>query len=343
MHHYEIINEIYSGVGIKVNLCKKNGKLVVVKELVDENYFYYLNKEILILEKIGFHENIVNIREAFIFGKKIYAEYEFYDKGDLYDHIKNNGVFDEAQAINLLNQIISALIHSKNCGYYHCDVKPENILLRNFSEFVLSDWDLARKIDDSSRNLVYGSSLSMPPEVILGQHCETSDVYSLGCLLYFCLFGKRIFNLKTSTKRNEVIIKHLKERVVIDGNKFSNEFKKLLSLMFQKNPKERIKLDEISDFLKGKEIKKIEDSINILQNVESFISKENIKKNIKKSLEKYKEKKEDFKKTGNEKSKDEMLSHLIALKCILSKSTQTEIIREIDKEDINFFLEFNLN
>lgn len=140
-----------------------------------------------------------------------------------------------------------------------------------------------------------------------------------------------------------MVIKHLREKVVINDNKFSNEFKKLLILMFHKNPNKRVRFDEISDFFNGKEIKTREDSANILQDVESFISKENIKKNIKKSLEKYKEKKEDFKKSGNEKSKDEMLSHLIALKYISSKSAQTEIIEKIDKEDIDFFLEFNLN
>lgn len=128
--------------------------------------------------------------------------------GDLYDFIKLNGVFDETKAISLLSQITKTLIHSKKHGFFHYDIKPENILLRDENEFVISDCDLAKSTNTNIISLNHGSTLTMALEIMLGELSENSDVYSLDCLLYFCLFGKRVFDLKISIPQYERVLTH---------------------------------------------------------------------------------------------------------------------------------------
>lgn len=333
MYKYEIIKKIGSGTGTLINLCKKDGKEVVLKELIDSDYFNNLKEEVEILTKLFPHKHIIHINENFIFDKKIYLEYEYCNFGDLYDYIKDNGVLSEKQAIALLSQLISAISHSKKIGYYHCDIKPENVLLRTPNEFVLCDWDLAKKVQDISANFNYGSTLSMAPEIILGQMSDTSDIYSLGCLLYFCLFGKRVFDLTTSEPKYKRVLKHLEFKFELPKNDLSPSFQDLITLMLYKNPKKRATLEEIEEFLNGKNISSREDNYDIYNTLSDYINDENIKKNKKKSLKKYENNKVNFDKDGNETSKDSMCAHLIIL-AYLKDNTAQEVLSRFYKNGI---------
>jgi serine/threonine protein kinase len=334
MHKYEIIKELDSSTGVVINLCKKDNQLVVIKESTHPDYFENLNDELTILSQLSSHKHIIQIQESFIFGQKIYIEYEYYQNGDLYDYIKNNGILDEPTVLQLLTQLVSALIYAKEVGYYHCDIKPENILLRSSLEYVLSDWDLAKKIENSSVSLNYGSGLSMAPEVILGQYCDTSDIYSLGCLVYFCLFGKRVFDLKTSEPKHGRILKHLEEDVTFPKNNMSNNFHELVKLMLYKNPKRRVTLEEIQDYLNGKNIILRFDECNICENLNDFINNENKQKNKIKSLQKYEKHKKEFEENKSESSKSSMLAHLIVLSYLGDKESQNELISFANKNEL---------
>lgn len=331
MIKYEIIKELGSGTGTVINLCKKNDSYVVLKELVDSHYFDNLEDEQVVLSKLSPHKHISNLQESFIFGKKIYLEYEYYSQGDLYDFIKTNGTLNESKALILLSQLTSALLHAKMLGYYHCDVKPENILLRTQNEFVLCDWDLVRKVKNTSSSLHYGSSLSMAPEVMLGQISSTSDVYSLGCLIYFCLFGERVFNLKTSESKYGIVLKHLENIPKLPSNSLSNGFKELLTWMLYKDPKQRVTLEEIKNFLDGKKNILRKDNVEVYKFVQDIISKENLKKNQLKSLKKYEQYKDKYEKELNKSDKNLMLAHLIILAYLDDKRSQ-KILSEIYQE-----------
>ena len=50
MNKYEIIRKLGSGVGTIVNLCKKNDKKIVIKELTDIKYYDNLEDELKIFD-----------------------------------------------------------------------------------------------------------------------------------------------------------------------------------------------------------------------------------------------------------------------------------------------------
>jgi serine/threonine protein kinase len=325
MYKYEIIQQLAQGTGTVINLCKKQEQYVVIKELIESKYFDNLEEELNILLSLSPHKHIINLNKSFIFGQKIYLEYEYYEKGDLYDCIKLCERFEEKQARLLLSQLVSALIHAKAMGYNHCDIKPENILLRQNGEFVLCDWDLAKKIDNTDSSLNYGSSLSMAPEVILGQISDVSDVYSLGCLLYFSLFGKRVFDLKVNDGKDKRVLNHLEQEVDFPDNNISTEFLQLIKAMLFKNPKQRITLYEIQRFLNVERVIFREDKKNIYDNIDDFIDIFHMEKNKIKSSKKYEQWQKKYSEDATESSKNTMFAHLIIMAYLQDKEAQHKL------------------
>lgn len=255
-NQYFFESSLATGVGTELSLCRadhKEGPYVVVKQLVDPEYLDNLETEFEVLGHIHPHDRIIALLDGFIFRQQAFLVYEYYPHGDLYRHIRKNGPLSEPDAVKLLAQLASALRHARQYGYFHCDVKPENVLLRAPGDCVLADWDLCRRSDQLRVSMHSGSTLSMAPEVILGQLHEVSDVYSLGCLLHFCLFGSRVFGMTAASLPHERITLHLEQDYVIPDSYISSGLSVLLMAMLAKSPQERATLDDIFTYLEGRE------------------------------------------------------------------------------------------
>lgn len=257
MNRYFVEKKIAQGMGTELSLCRINhqdGELCVVKELVETEHLDNLESEYEVLSSVPQHPGIIGLIDSFLFKKNAYLVYEFCPSGDLFNFIKTNGPLSELQTINLLSQLVGALQHARNHGFFHCDVKPENVLLKNNRTFVLADWDMARKSHQRRVSMHYGSTLSMAPEVMLGQLHENSDVYSLGCLLHYCIFGKRVFELTSKSLPHERVLSHLAANYEMPESNFSVHFQGLLNRMLRKNPQSRASLSDIQAFLSGEKL-----------------------------------------------------------------------------------------
>lgn len=74
------------------------------------------------------HENIVTFYEPFTTITSTFLPMELCG-GDLFDYIEVHGALTEPAGRALFRQVVAALQHCHSLGIYHCDVKPENILL----------------------------------------------------------------------------------------------------------------------------------------------------------------------------------------------------------------------
>ena len=81
----------------------------------------------------------------------------------------------------------------------HLDIKPSNIMFRPTGEAVLIDYGLSRHLDlpdllAEEFRLPYGTAPYMAPEQVMGiRHDSRSDIFALGCLMYFFATGVRPF------------------------------------------------------------------------------------------------------------------------------------------------------
>jgi serine/threonine-protein kinase len=106
-----------------------------------------------------------------------------------------NGPLPWPEAVRICGQLADALRAAHEVGIVHRDVKPGNVVLIGDGVKLL-DFGIARAPNDTqlTGNLTIGTPLCMAPEQIRGRGAEPeSDIYALGCVLFWCLTGRPPF------------------------------------------------------------------------------------------------------------------------------------------------------
>ena len=127
---------------------------------------------------------------------RLYVDMRLVVGRDLQDII-NDGALEPERAVNIIEQIASALRSAHRIGLVHRDVKPSNILVTEDDFAYLIDFGIARAAGDShmtGTGNVIGTWAYMAPErVTTGQTDPRGDTYALGCVLHECLTGSQPF------------------------------------------------------------------------------------------------------------------------------------------------------
>ncbi|KAL8118272.1 serine/threonine-protein kinase AtPK2/AtPK19-like [Apium graveolens] len=205
--------------------------------IIKNNHVDYMNAERNILTKVV-HPFIVPLRYSFQTKSKLYLILDFINGGHLFYHLYRQRMFSEDQAILYTAEIVSAVSHLHNSGIVHRDLKPENILMDADGHVMLTDFGLAKEIDESSRsNSMCGTTEYMAPEILLSKgHNKDADWWSVGILLYEMLNGKPPY-----THANR---KKLQERIINEKMKLpphlTTDAHSLLKGLLQKDPTKRL-------------------------------------------------------------------------------------------------------
>lgn len=119
------------------------------------------------------------------------------------------GFNQRIQLLDILIDVCNTLAYAHAKGVIHRDLKPANIIVGNFGETIVVDWGLAQVLEDDDNTYFYREALThqrdslsdsstsealgtpayMAPEQFKGQANKTSDVYSLGVILYKIITG----------------------------------------------------------------------------------------------------------------------------------------------------------
>ena len=145
------------------------------------------------------HPRIVQIFEVGDHAGLPFFSLEFVDGGTLANklHGKPLAPREAAQLVEALAQGIQA---AHQAGVVHRDLKPANVLLTRHGEPKITDFGLAKRLDDDSGRTTEGAIMGTPsymaPEQAAGRVQELGpavDVYALGAILYECLTGRPPF------------------------------------------------------------------------------------------------------------------------------------------------------
>jgi serine/threonine protein kinase len=129
-----------------------------------------------------------------------------YVKGDSLRSLISKDGMDFLQAAGIIRQIGLALHAAHECGVWHRDVKPENILVQNLDEreqrVKVIDFGIAiitqvGILGDRSETRVAGSFHYMAPEQLDGKPEASSDIYALGVIAFELITGRRPFSAET--------------------------------------------------------------------------------------------------------------------------------------------------
>jgi len=144
------------------------------------------------------HPNVVPIHDAGEVDGQLYLAMRLVVGTDLESLLRGQGPLEPARAAAICRQAATALDAAHAKGLVHRDVKPSNILLDGSEHVYLADFGLSRRLDELGAEAGAGHSVGTPayvaPEQLEGGPVDgRADVYSLGCLLYECLTGERVF------------------------------------------------------------------------------------------------------------------------------------------------------
>jgi eukaryotic-like serine/threonine-protein kinase len=195
------------------------------------------------------HPNLVRATYADHEGDTFFFVTEYVPGTDLRKLVRRNGPLSAAIAATIISQAAEALHYAHRRGLVHRDVKPGNLLVTPDGHTKVTDLGLAWFIIDElggpvrerSRTLV-GTADYMAPETISNpeQVRPISDIYSLGCTLYYAVTGKVPFPGGVTAEKMQ---RHLNE-VPLNPLHFnpdlSEEFCDLIAAMMDKNPDTRM-------------------------------------------------------------------------------------------------------
>ena len=184
------------------------------------------------------HPHIVAVYDTGSHQTVFYIAMEYLECGSLKERIKA-GLTPEA-ALQVLRQIAQALGYAHRQHCIHRDLKPANILFRDAETAVLSDFGIAKNLEDKTQLTAAGWRIGTPnymsPEQAMGKPVDArSDLYSLGILFYEMLTGTRPYK---GADAFETALLHVKAPVPILPEPL-NHFQPVLDRLLAKDPSTR--------------------------------------------------------------------------------------------------------
>ncbi len=159
------------------------------------------------------HPNIVTAYDAGEQGGTHYLVMEYVVGRDLAAIVKENGPLPLRQAIDYMQQAARGLDYAHKHGVVHRDVKPSNLLLDQEGVVKILDMGLARLTEEliaapeamelSGKGQILGTIDYMSPEQAEDVRTadQRSDIYSLGCTLFYLLTRRAVYGGDTVLKR----------------------------------------------------------------------------------------------------------------------------------------------
>lgn len=158
------------------------------------------------------HPNIVTAHDADQAGETHFLVMQYVEGDDLSMIVKQTGPLSVDRAVDYVSQAARGLEFAHQNGVIHRDVKPHNLLLSKEGVVKILDLGLARVEDPmsasrettlTSTGAVLGTIDYMSPEQAEDTKTadERSDIYSLGCTLFYLLTGRVPFPGDTVMKR----------------------------------------------------------------------------------------------------------------------------------------------
>lgn len=191
------------------------------------------------------HPNLVRAYDAGVDGNVHYMVVEYVPGTDLRRLVRMERALSVQRASNIIMQAARGLSHAHQQGLIHRDVKPGNILVTPDGVAKLSDLGLAAFLNDASdprAGKIVGTADYLSPEQIQtpDEISQLTDIYSLGCSLYYAVTGKVPYpggNAKAKARR------HLNETPWHPrrfNEEVSDEFVDLIGDMMEKDPRNRL-------------------------------------------------------------------------------------------------------
>jgi len=162
------------------------------------------------------HPNVVAVHDTGLHNGFPYIVMEFVAGRTIREVLQQNGPFTPAHALEIMRAVLAGLSAAHDGGFVHRDIKPENVLITSDGHIKVTDFGLARVIDEqplsqTTGGVLLGTMAYLAPEQVqqlpVDQRC---DVYAAGILLFELVTGRVPYVGSTPL---EVAYRHVNEDV----------------------------------------------------------------------------------------------------------------------------------
>jgi len=183
------------------------------------------------------HPNVVRIITPELSRTDPYYTMEFAAGGTLAERLKEDGPFEPKIAAQIVAKLAEATSAAHETNVLHRDIKPSNVVVMDDGTPKLSDFGLAKLLDEQDEltrtTQAVGTPAFMPPEQIsrkFGEFGPHTDVYGLGATLYAMLTGKAPFEGDTQ----EDVLSKVKTEIPSRPQKLRPELPRELDVIVMK-------------------------------------------------------------------------------------------------------------
>jgi serine/threonine-protein kinase len=160
--------------------------------------FNLINKRIITLRQITEDEHFPNLLDFFQDQQQLYVVQEYIEGQTLQQKLTEQGPWQEAEAVDVLNEVLIALNNIHNHGLIYQCLQPTNIIYRQGDDnlvlvglgFIQNKIDqLIRSQKNTKERPLSPDSPYLAPEQLLGKAQFNSDIYALGVVVIEGLTG----------------------------------------------------------------------------------------------------------------------------------------------------------
>lgn len=217
--HYIVMDKIgEGGMGVVYKARDQSTDSVVAlkvlhpRQINDPHAVERFRREVRSASKLK-HPNIVAAIDSGQAGNEHFLIMEFVDGHTLHDLVEKKGPLPILTAVDAILDAAHALKYAHDQGVIHRDIKPSNLLMDREGHVKLLDLGLARSLHNelagtvseelTATGAVLGTIDYMAPEQALNSKRadQRSDIYSLGCTLFFLLSGRAVYGGETTMER----------------------------------------------------------------------------------------------------------------------------------------------
>jgi TolB-like protein len=258
--HYRIVKKIGEG-GMGIVYLARDERLdrdVAVKVLPEEvarnsDRVARFEREAKVIARLS-HTNILDIHDYGHEGEVTYSVTELLEGETLRDRLEG-GTVGWHKATEIGAAVADGLAAAHQAGIVHRDLKPSNIFLTTDGRVKVLDFGLARheaieKEKDETHaptvtrhtdpGTVLGTVGYMSPEQVKGETVDgRSDIFSLGCVLYEMVSGKRAFARDTAVETMSAILKEEPAEISAVGEAPPPELAGTIRRCLEKRPESR--------------------------------------------------------------------------------------------------------
>lgn len=188
------------------------------------------------------HPNIITIYDVGREKDLTYIVMQYIEGPSIQRMIAQGDRLSIQKVVTIMDQVCSALNYAHQNGIIHRDMKPGNILLDKDAKPYICDFGVAR-IDTSTltqSGTAVGTPSYMSPEQVMGKKVDKrTDIFSLGCILYEVLTGRRPFEAESITTVIYKIINEEPPALTEVKKGLPLGFERIISKALAKDPNER--------------------------------------------------------------------------------------------------------